>query len=434
MYKILFLVISLNVLLLSQQDSSFYPFRVDSVAVIGNDITEEEIITRELTFSLGESITYEDILYNRERIFSLGIFNRVDIFTDAGDTNILFIDVEESWYIYPLPFAELKDKSWEKVSYGIDVFIRNFRGRNETVRVRAGFGYDPSLYLNYTIPSLTADGNYYLFTDFYYRNVRNKSKYALSLTTENFNQKFLTGLVGLGRRFGIFHRFSLSTGFTYIENPIFVPGISASPDRIDRFPQLGFGYAYDTRDLAQFPKEGILFSIAGVFKGFDINDVNYRIFNLDFREYRQLFGGLVAKWRLAGRFGFGKLIPTYDYSYLGFGDRIRGYYSEEMEGHHLYLASAELAYPIINELRINLDFIPLIPKELLHYRTGLYLNLFTDSGTTKLKNQKISTADFYSGYGAGLTFLILPYNIARVEFAISETGVTEWIFDLGISF
>jgi hypothetical protein len=53
---------------------------------------------------------------------------------------------------------------------------------------------------------------------------------------------------------------------------------------------------------------------------------------------------------LAGRFGFGKLIPTYDFSYIGFGERIRGYYSKEAEGHHLYLASAELSYPIFNDV------------------------------------------------------------------------------------
>jgi outer membrane protein assembly factor BamA len=438
MYKIFFLVLSLNVIILAQQDqdnSNYFPLRIDSIAVIGNEITDLDIITRELTFSLGDSISYEDMMYNRERVFSLGIFNRVDIYSwSDGDVNTLIIDVEESWYIYPLPFAELKDKSWDKISYGLDLFIRNFRGRNETIRTRASFGYDPSLYLNYTIPSLTSDGNYYLFTDFFFRNIKNKSRTALFLTEDNFSQKFISGLAGFGRRFGVFHRASVNAGFTYSESPFYLSGISASSGRIDRFPHLGFNYIYDTRDLAQFPRDGIFFNSGVVFKGFDINEINYQIINLDFREYRPLIGELAAKWRLSGRFGFGKLIPTYDFSYIGFGERIRGFYTREMEGHHLYLASAELYYPILKEVRVNLDFIPLIPRELLHYRAGLYFQFFTDTGMTKFKHQRFSLGDFASGYGTGLTILILPYNIIRIEFAVSEYGSTEWIFDLGISF
>jgi outer membrane protein assembly factor BamA len=436
MYKLIFLIIFTSTILPQQESNSgFYPFVVDSIRIIGNDITDADIITRELTFPIGDSISYDEMMYNRERIFSLGIFNRVDLYTEVTDNiNILIIDVEESWYIYPLPFAELKDKSWDKFSYGMDIYVKNFRGRNEFIRIRGSLGYDPSIYFNYSVPSLTSDGNYYFYTDFLFRDVRNKSRTALLLTNENFDQKFITALAGFGRRFGVFHRVSVNAGYTYAESPFYLSGISASPDRIDRFPQIGFSYIYDTRDLAQFPKNGIFFNTAAAFKGFSINNIDYQILNLDFREYRPIFGDLVGKWRLAGRFGFGKLIPTYDFSYIGFGERIRGYYSKEAEGHHLYLASAELSYPIFNEVRINLDFIPLIPKELLHYRAGLYIQFFTDAGMTKLKHEKISIRDIASGYGTGLTVLILPYNIIRAEFAVSETGLTEWIVDIGISF
>jgi outer membrane protein assembly factor BamA len=346
----------------------------------------------------------------------------------------LVIDVEESWYIYPVPFAELKDKSWDKFSYGFDLYLKNFRGRNQAIRLRLAFGYDPSFYMNYTVPSLTSDGNYYFFTDLVFRDIRNKSRYAYSLAGNDFDQRMISGNAGLGRRFGIFHRVSLNAGFTYIENPVFIPGISASRGRIDRFPSAGLNYIYDTRDLAQFPRDGILFNSGVAFKGFGINHINYQILNLDFREYRPLIGDLFGKWRIAGRFGFGNLIPTYDFSYLGFGERIRGFYSTEMEGHHLYLASAEIYYPLVKDFQVNLDFIPIIPKELLHYRVGMFLQLFTDTGTTKLRGSNLGIRDFASGYGAGITFLILPYNIMRVEFALNEDGLNEWILDLGISF
>ena len=41
---------------------------------------------------------------------------------------------------------------------------------------------------------------------------------------------------------------------------------------------------------------------------------------------------------------------------------------------------------------------------------------------------------FNSGYGFGITFLILPYQILRVEVAFNEQIKSQLIFELGISF
>ncbi len=426
--------------LISAQDSSgisskFYPIIIDSIKITGNEITEDFIIKRELNFKVGDSLYYKDLQFNRDRIFSLGIFNRVDLyFEEADGKNSLVIDIEESWYIYPIPLIELKDKSWDKISYGFYLVVKNFRGRNETIGLTCAFGYDPSFSLNYTIPSLTDDGNYYLYSDLYYREIKNKSQYALSLAGVSFTQKIMYGTVGFGRRFGLFNRVSVALGYTVVENPFFISGISASDERIDRFPSLGINYIYDTRDLVQFPTNGMYLNSTVNFKGLGVNDINYQILSMDYRAYLPIIGDLIAKGRVAGRFGFGNLVPTHDYSYIGFGERIRGFYAEEMEGNHLYIASAEIFYPIIKEFQINLDFIPILPKELLHYRAGLYVQLFTDSGTAISNQERISFEDFKSGYGAGITFLILPYNILRLEYAASESGATQWIFDLGISF
>ena len=85
--------------------------KVDSILILGNKITEPDIILRELTFAMGDSVSYEQLKFNRERIYSLGIFNRVELnITEESHSNILIISVEESWYIYPIPFVELEDK------------------------------------------------------------------------------------------------------------------------------------------------------------------------------------------------------------------------------------------------------------------------------------------------------------------------------------
>ncbi len=53
--------------------------RVDSITIRGNETTEEYIILRELTFEAGDEINKKILAFNRERIYSLGIFNSVQV-------------------------------------------------------------------------------------------------------------------------------------------------------------------------------------------------------------------------------------------------------------------------------------------------------------------------------------------------------------------
>jgi len=78
--------------------------------------------------------------------------------------------------------------------------------------------------------------------------------------------------------------------------------------------------------------------------------------------------------------------------------------------------------------------LPLIPEALLTYRIEMYAQIFADAGVTQLRGKSINLSHSFSGYGFGLTTLILPYNIARLEFAMNELGKKELVFDLGISF
>jgi len=410
-------------------------FKVDSIVVQGNEITDEDIILRELTFQLADSITNKIIYYNRERIYSLGLFTKVDLFIYPKDSkNILVIDVEESWYIYPIPVLNIRDNDWKKLSFGMHLVVKNFRGRNETLLAKAEFGYDPAFQLSYYKPSITYGSNFYLGTEIVYRRIANKSLNAADLYGEDFDQKFVIGGVVLGHRFGLYQRANIKLNYNYVETPKFVEGINASNSRIDRYPSVGLEYSYDTRDLIQFPKEGIYGAAYLTFKGLGINDINYQVFGFDFREYRNVFADLTAKWRFSSRFTTGKLVPYYDYSFIGYAERIRGNYYLEQEGNNSYVGSVELFYPLIKDVNIVLDFIPIVPTALLSYRIALYLQLFGDTGTTQFTDEPISLKDFRSGYGIGLSLLFLPYNILRFEVGFDEYQNSQFILGLGISF
>lgn len=418
----------------SNSDSQAF-FVVDSIKISGNDITEEFIIMRELTFGIGDTVDQHTLDYNKERIFSLAIFNKVELETaNEGSRNILYINVEESWYIFPVPFIQLKDKDWSKLSYGIYVLIKNFRGRNERLSGSAAIGYDPTITLSYYKPNIIRGSNVFFNIDLFYSNVKNRSIQAANLYGDDFDYTDISANVGLGNRFGNFHRAGIDLGFNYVESPKYFKGITASEERIDRLLKIGLEYTYDTRDLIQFPKEGILFSFYVQLKGLGINGINYQTYNIDFREYRHLFGNLNAKWRIATRHTSGEFVPFYDYSFLGFEEAVRGHYKDDREGHHYYLGSVELFHPIVKDVNITLDFIPLLPRELLTYRLALYAQIFGDTGTTQLRGDPLRIKDFDTGYGVGFSLLFLPYNVARFEVAFNENSNIEYIFDLGVSF
>jgi outer membrane protein assembly factor BamA len=408
---------------------------IDSILVQGNDITDEDIILRELTFSIKDTVNQFILAYNKERIYSLGLFTRVDVFVyPENGINILVIDVEESWYIYPLPVLSLRENDWNKLSYGFYLVVKNFRGRNETLVGRAEFGYDPAFGLTYYKPSIVPGSDFFWGIDFLYRKINNKSLAAAYLYGDDFDQKFIIGSFEIGKRFGVYQRLSMRLSYNYVESPRYIERVNASSQRIDRYPSISFSYSYDTRDLVQFPKEGILGMTSLELKGFGLNDINYQVFRLDFREYRNVFDDLTAKWRFAARLTSGKLVPYYDYSLIGYNERIRGSYNLKLEGNNYYIGSLEMFYPLIKDINISLDFVPIVPKELLSYRVGLYLGLFGDAGATKILGKPLSLKDFQTGYGVGLNLLILPYSILRFELAFNKFGDTEFLINLGLSF
>jgi outer membrane protein assembly factor BamA len=288
--------------------------------------------------------------------------------------------------------------------------------------------------MSYYNPNIIGNEHFFIRSSFSFSDVTNRSPNAEKLYGSNFSQKIIGTRLLFGKRFGLFNRLYVSSGFNYIETPFYIPGINISKNRIDNLVDLGIGFEHDTRDLIQFPKNGIFSSFIYTLKGLGLDDISYGVALINFKEYRKLFDELVGKWRVATRFTFGDDVPYYDYSILGLGERIRGHYSEKFEGRDYYFGSFELYYPIVEELHIDLTFIPIIPNELLSYRLGFYVQLFAETGVVKNKNEPLMIKNFNSGYGIGLTFLVLPYQIFRLEVAFDEKMNTELILDLGISF
>lgn len=439
-YILFYFVIVFSFLLNAQTtdslfSSNLYPFIVDSISISGNKTTESFVILRELNFEIGDTLTRSNAIFNRERVYSLGIFNHVYFNPSIIDSlKILNIQVDESWYIYPIPFIEAKESDLKKLSYGAYLRLKNFRGRNEDLTAVIALGYDPTYQLSYYNPNLEYRNNIFFRTTFSYSDVTNKSRIAETLNGENFSQKFIGISLLVGKRLDLFNRVYVLGAYSYIETPFYIPGINASDNRIDNLVEIGFGYEHDTRDLAQFPKNGIFSSINYNFRGLGVDGISYGIGRIDFREYRNIFHKLISKWRFSSRFAFGDEVPYYDYSIIGIDEKVRGHLSKKIEGKEYYFGSLEFYYPIIEELNIDLTFIPIIPDQLLTYRVGFYTQIFAETALARFEDQPFALNRFNSGYGLGLTFLVLPYQVFRVEVAFDENLKSQLVLDLGISF
>ncbi|MBV6444196.1 MAG: Outer membrane protein assembly factor BamA [Ignavibacteriaceae bacterium] len=415
---------------------SLLPFmvKIDSIRITGNDITDDDIILGELGFSEGQTVDSLILEYNRKRVYSLQLFTSVDFILSKVDSlNFLTIAVKESWYIYPIPYIDRNDSDWEKLSYGLNLTIQNFRGRNELLAGGFKVGYDPGYSLLYNIPYLFRKEEISFQTNITYTSRKNKSLTAEKLHGEAFKQQVLNASFSVGKRFSLFHRLFLTGGFLYIETPFYLPGVNASSDRIDRYGYATLSYNMDTRNLNLAPTSGIFLNADFTYKGIGTSDISYATANFDFRNYFRLMGPLHLKWRTAFRETIGNSIPYYDISILGINNRVRGHFTDYVEGRGAMVAQVESYLNLIEDWAVEFNLPPL-PKKLTRYRVSIGLQAFIDMGTTRQSGGGYDLKKIQRGYGFGITVAVLPYNVARAEIAFDETGKSQIILDVGLSF
>lgn len=412
--------------------------KIDSIRISGNEVTKEFVIKRELTFSEGNEISAADIDYNKERIYSLGLFNKVEIFiVKERDTVFADVIVEETWYIFPLPFLENKGADFKKLRVGVFLLYKNFRGRNETIASKIGFGYDPFYSVTFNSPLLFEGSDLQFQTGLVNMKVSNKSDYIKAKLREqgkgNFDYKLITGFVNVGKRLNKFNRLFFNVKYSYIEMPLKMENLTFSDTRIDRVFSSGVQYEFDSRDLIQNSTNGVYLAGSFTHSGFNSKNISVNSFSVDFRHYYQFNSQFYAKYRLYSQNIYGDNIPRYSYSFLGEKEFVRGHKNDQREAKNMLFGSFELNYLLLKEWNFSFK-LPLIPQKLTSYRVGLVAKLFADAGTVFNSYKKLHFNGFDSGYGGGIMLLILPHNAFRFEYAVNKYGKGEFIFGSGFSF
>ena len=404
---------------------------ISAFAVIGNEVTQPEIIVRELPMDVGDTIDLEQIEFAKSRVYSLGLFTRVDISWPELDSTTLIIEVQERWYLYPVPMAGIVDRNWDHWYFGLGVKHDNFRGWNE--KIFAGFvlGYNPWVSLSYGNPWILGDAQFFTTTGFLWSQVENKSQESRG-QGPNFDEIHYGISETFGKRIDAYHSVWSFLAYNYLEVTENRSGRTLDPSGIDRYLSIGFGASHDTRNLQEYPTSGIFSSATITKKGFGIGAVDMVAYSLDMRMYQPVFNDVSLGMRFFTRLSSGPSIPNYAHHFFGFSERIRGHFHRELEGENAAGAFAELRIPILRDYYITVPQVPI--RQFATWKLGLYAAVFGDIGTVWNRHERPLVADRPHGYGAGLHFLF-PYGVVlRIDRAWSERGVGEWIIDAGTSF
>jgi outer membrane protein assembly factor BamA len=429
---LLILLISLS----SQADPGpILPIVIDEVQVLGNEKTKSYIILREIPYQFPDTLEQADLLIIQNRIQNLFLFNRVELLVNEQTIgNQLIILVTESWYFFPAPTLFINERDWSKISYGLQLSHSNFRGRNEKLNLGGWLGYNPSFYINYHNPWIDEDLRLILGAGVFKR--KNENKIFL------FDEDRLGFDLTLGRKLTLFLDAQINFSYQRVKLPEQYQEYSLSNTGSDIVPTLRVQFKWDSRDLFEYPKSGLFLTYNFRKVGFTSRQPDFWRFEFDNRAYLPIYNQLSLAARQLFILHSGEL-PIYERVFLGFAERIRGYFNRVFPDPSLYeqytstqisLTSFELRFPILPIRYFSFKNGPILPSVYHNLKFGISGGVFVDSGITWQNASEISANNLFTGFGAGI-HIHLPYiYVLRIDYALNDKGLGQFIIDAGVSF
>lgn len=283
---------------------------VKGIFVEGNRKTKTRIITRELTFIVGDTIPLSKfgkmLEDNRLRILNTNLFAVVemnvkdwksgDLPVDEVNVNIKII---ENFFVYPVPTFSLADRNfnvwWKeqnrdlnRTNYGLSLQHINTTGQRDPLSITVQLGYTQRLGLSYELPyinkkqtiGLFTSGNYGVNRELAVLTEGNKLVFYRNNDTYVFRNFGLT--VGMTITPGLLSRHVIAASFS--EQTVDTAIVNRNQDyyvdsRVNqRYFALSYSFSHDTRDMRPYPLKGHLASIgiskAGLLPTDNVNALN----------------------------------------------------------------------------------------------------------------------------------------------------------------
>ncbi len=285
---------------------------IGRILIVGNKVTRSQIISRELSLKSGDTISTKRIekvlLLDQRKIYNLRLFNTVSIQKLELSVNQidLLVEVNERWYTFPAPIFELSDRNfnewWQnynhdisRINYGLRLYQYNFRGRNETLRLTAQFGFKRKFDLSYRIPYIDKQQRHGLIFNFKYNEPKN-----LAYFTSDHKLIFLEGrkTLKIERGFGVTYTFrksfyeTHSFSYDYSNNQVIDTIAYLNPNYYtesalkQQYSSFTYTFNSEHRDVIAYPLKGYQITAFAQRTGLFINsDIHQWEINLTYSKY-----------------------------------------------------------------------------------------------------------------------------------------------------
>jgi outer membrane protein assembly factor BamA len=419
---------------------------VQAISLTGNKITRDNIIFRELEFSVGGcySLAQLDSLMvkSRQNLLNRSLFNFVTItLSGEGLKRDIEVSVQERWYIWPIPIFQFADRNlnaWiekgdlNRLNYGLDLRVENFRGRMERLNIIAQTGYDMRFVARWSIPYLTKyqvvgvglQAGVQYNHEVAYQTVNNKPEYFHS--PGDFAQKKFFGGVGFTIRpqFNYLHDIGLMFYQYRFMDTLLMLNPDFSNHTTNSFFQLSYTFKLDFRDYKPYPLSGYYFDIQVLKQGLGLfnGDADVLWVSMAFDQYIPLTKKVFFAYNFSAKLSGDEARPYYLSSGLGSnGLDVRGYELYVVDGQNFSVFKSNLKYELIPQKTYKIPWIKSPKFSDIFF--AMYANIFFDLGYASdfypenlnpLANQVIW------GTGVGIDLVSYYDTVIRFEFTLNK--------------
>jgi outer membrane protein assembly factor BamA len=429
------------------QDGDFLV--VDRFSIEGNRVTKENIILRELTFAIGDTIPkrqiFSELATSRNNLQNTLLFNFVYMdFMPEGDRIEVRIRVVERWYIWPIPIFEhaernlpswLRDPEFERLNYGAWLNWNNFRGRREMLQLKVRLGYKEQYALTYSKPNLDKDQKHGIevsLNSFRQREVILETVGNEPVFLEDDGDYLSTSInpvISYTYRPGLYLRHRATLGYNYLlfgADSVREEYLGGTKDWMDWF-SIAYSLSYDNRDYQIYPLDGNFFRISLLRRGLGIiSDFDYgkSYLTLVGSHHRKIIDRLYYENAMKLRLTNDEDLPYLFRQALGFDTFLRGFEYYLIDGNSYIISANNLKYNLLPKKTFNLPLIPWEQFNKIHF--SLYSNLFFDfayvDGNFFNVNGNDLTNKFLFSTGLGFDLLSYYDQVYRLEFTLNSLG------------
>ncbi|MCD9014328.1 POTRA domain-containing protein [Parachryseolinea silvisoli] len=440
-------------------DSAGRFLRINRIFIVGNRITRDPIVLRELSLKPGDYVFSQELPsmleLDKKKLINTRLFNTVEIRALEYDPNHvdLLVDVNERWYTFPSPIFELADRNfnewWQnynhdfsRVNYGLRLYQYNMRGRNETLRFTTQLGFTRRFNLSYRIPYIDRKQRQGLMIDLDFAQAKNLAYQTLRhkmvfLESERVLRTVRSGGLTYTYRPSFYqsHGFSVSYKSVSINDTIMSlnPNYLGEGNRMQQYGTITYQFTTDHRDYVGYPLRGYYLNVAatqnGIMKNDDIDKFEASLTATGFFDMGKnyfLSNNIVGFWSRPDD------LPYYNYSALGYQKQvIRGYEIYVIEGPRFLLNKTTFKKRLFART-YHMKAVPI--PQFRHIPLAIYLKAYGDVGYVhNYNNYTLSnqlTGRLLSGGGMGIDIVGSYDTVFRFEYTYNAEGVSGLFFNL----